>query len=229
MYVEPTSAREAETVQEFLHDISSPLTALNFLAQHLLYKDQKSGELLGLICRQLEELTARLVEQSGASRFVCAEPVSLAEFLPAIQNLLELKRIEYINHHFRLFTPMQASNLLGLKFSARLLRLMSVISNILNNAVEAQLGGGVIDIEINLEDSWLNLTVLDRGPQINQKVLHLLQEGQSFSTKSHSGRGRGLIMARQALEEWGGQMRFLPNEPHGLVVGLKLKLINNRS
>lgn len=222
MYAELKSSKEDnETIlREYLHDVSSPLTALRFLTTHIQSIDSHSGGLLDSVAQQLEGLTRRLLEQVDQSQCSeSSETITLAWLQKTLPQLIELKKQEHLVHRFRLFSPIKLSTE---GFLAKDYQVLSIISNLLNNAAEAQPFGGVIDLRYAIENDSLLIEITDSGFGMSIESWKLWQERRKFSTKESDKRGNGLAQARRFIESWGGRFDLSSNRPQGIKAAITL-------
>lgn len=103
-----------------------------------------------------------------------------------------------------------------------------IISNIINNSVEALKEKGSIEIKITLHHPMVVVSITDNGAGIPKDVLLKLGErGVSFgkSESSLSGSGLGLAHAKETMKSYGGQL-LIDSEVHvGTTVTLSLPLV----
>jgi two-component system sensor kinase len=78
-------------------------------------------------------------------------------------------------------------------------RTEQVIINLVQNAIEAMVNGGIIKISIHAEEGQVNLEIQDNGPgippEIREKIFEL------FFTTKKEGTGLGLPICRKILQE----------------------------
>ena len=94
-------------------------------------------------------------------------------------------------------------------------RLLSILKNLVTNAVEAILstrGRGVVRVDSFVRDNTLHLTVSDDGPGISTRAQRLLfQVGYSTKFNPETGdinRGVGLPAVQYIIQELGGQIQL---------------------
>jgi signal transduction histidine kinase len=100
--------------------------------------------------------------------------------------------------------------------------LRRIISNVINNSVEAAGNGAQIKIGIEMNRSMVSILVDDNGPGFPSEVLH--QIGEMEVTTKINGHGLGLIFAAKQLNNWGGKITFLNIKPHGARVSIMLPI-----
>ena len=81
-------------------------------------------------------------------------------------------------------------------------KMKQVVINLLQNAIEAMPGGGVVTVESGLVDGRAVLVVRDTGPGLPEG----LDVFQLFVTTKAQGTGLGLSIAQQIVLEHGGEI-----------------------
>jgi signal transduction histidine kinase len=104
-------------------------------------------------------------------------------------------------------------------------QLQQVILNLIMNAVEAmsEVAGGTRELLISTgeaESGVVLVTVSDTGPGLPQANPERLFE--AFYTTKASGLGMGLSICRSIVQNHGGRLWAMPNEPHGAVFCMML-------
>lgn len=87
--------------------------------------------------------------------------------------------------------------------------LMSAISNIIDNAIEASAATGAIDITTLVQDSKVYLNIIDYGDGIKQSNLDKIE--QLYFTTKNKGSGIGLPIAKSIIEAHQGTLTFSSN------------------
>jgi len=107
---------------------------------------------------------------------------------------------------------------ISLKCDAR--KIEGVLSNLINNAVQAIDGHGEVDVEISSDSEKLTIQIKDSGPGIPEKDLERVFEPM-FTTKK-TGTGLGLVICKNIVEQHGGIISD-SNKPTTFTVVLPLK------
>ena len=94
-----------------------------------------------------------------------------------------------------------------------------VLSNIINNAVQALDGDGEIDIEVVSDSEFLTIQIKDSGPGISEENLDKIFEPM-FTTKT-TGTGLGLVICKSIIEQHGGTLT-VSNKPTTFTVKIPI-------
>jgi PAS domain S-box-containing protein len=89
-------------------------------------------------------------------------------------------------------------------------RLQQVIWNLLSNAIRFAPAGGQVQVRLEADGSFVELSVTDDGPGIDPAFLPYVfdrfRQGDSSSTRRHAGLGLGLAIVRHLVELQGGSV-----------------------
>lgn len=106
-----------------------------------------------------------------------------------------------------------------------------VIENLLENATSFTSSGGVIEIELHMEDGMACLQVRDRGPGVNPRLLpHIFERNASFRYETQAdfaGRhqGLGLWIVKRNVEGLGGTVQARNRQLGGFEVTVCLPCV----
>ena len=98
-------------------------------------------------------------------------------------------------------------------------KIEGVLSNIINNAVQAIDGQGEIDVETESDSEFLTINIKDSGPGISDENLNNIFEPM-FTTKT-TGTGLGLVICKSIIEQHGGTIS-VSNKPTTFSIKLPL-------
>lgn len=160
------------------HDIRSPLAAITYVASTFKDKDNEAAGILQEASSRLSEIASDLLE----SHRLQGDPENECLAVPALKELVRQKQFET---SFELRTQFAPA---ALDFPAAVdpVIFSRVMSNLLNNAVEAQ-ATPVVRIEAFTTGDELVVVLEDQGPGFPDFIL----QGKFVSTKA-SGNGLGL-------------------------------------
>lgn len=110
------------------------------------------------------------------------------------------------------------------------MRLQQVLWNLLANAVKFTPKGGQVQVQLRRIDSYLELTVSDTGPGIDESFLPYVfdrfRQADSTAARKHGGLGLGLAIVRHLVELHGGTVKVDNRaEGHGAVFTVVLPVM----
>jgi signal transduction histidine kinase len=209
------------------HDIRSPLSALNMVTGDLKDLREDKRLLVRNAVQRINDIANGLLQQSKATKFVeidtkasmdpsREEPVMLGALLDSI---VSEKRLQYRD---RMDVEIQADidksygffvNLVPTDFSR-------VVSNLVNNSIEALLGPGQVNLAVRGSKDQVSVIISDNGKGIPENVLGRLGErGISFGKEgTQSGNGLGIFHAREIVERSGGKFSIQSKLGIGTIV-----------
>jgi two-component system, sporulation sensor kinase E len=213
------------------HEIGNPLNSLN-IHMHLLERR----------IRRLPE-TAQ-ADLQGTVEVARAEIQRLdsivQQFLGAIRpNRLEL-RLENLNTLLR-----ESLDFLGPEILDRDIRVDTLLRtdlplaevdrtqikqaffNIIKNAIQAMLPGGVLQIETDMDGAFLRIAFRDTGGGI--PAANLSHVFEPYFTTKKNGSGLGLLIVRRIVREHGGEIDLVSHEGEGLECIIRLPQRDQRA
>ncbi len=101
--------------------------------------------------------------------------------------------------------------------------LVTALSHLILNAVEASPKNGAIEAKISVQDELAGLSIADCGRGIDEKLKLKICE-PFFSTKKTEGAGLGLTIVQSIVSRYGGRIGFAPNSPKGTIFTLNFPL-----
>jgi len=212
----------AEMARQVAHEVKNPLTPIQLAAQMVRQACQddhpRLQEIVGENVEQIESQVTRLREI--ASEFSLLGREGALELAPvALGPLLADLRDAYPSADGRLEVTVDAPDDLAALASRE--ELTKVLTNLVENAMQAMGGAGRIQLTAGADGDRAWIRVADEGPGIPPEVEDRLFEPY-FSTKS-TGTGLGLLICRNLMEKMGGSIR-LGNRPDGAGAAAELSL-----
>ncbi len=193
-----------DLARKVAHEIKNPLTPMRMAAATLTRgregQEAEAGRILREEIDRLDEL-ARTFSQYGRMPEGPRSRVDLGELLTALST-----------QHASAATPVEVHLDGHVDVDAHYDALERAIRNLIVNAVEAQEGGGLVDVTLEGEPGWAVIRVEDRGPGVPPELLEEIWN-PDVTTKRH-GTGLGLAMVRQTVAHHGGTVRAA-NRPGG--------------
>lgn len=239
---EVSKARAVEAVsKQVAHDIRSPLSALTMVMGTLKDLPEEKRILIRNATQRINDIANDLLQKKQADKSpqkslklaVKENPqksVATVEFIPAILDVLvSEKRIQYrelsgveilidLRDSFGAFARIRSDDL------------KRVISNLINNAVEAfdgKNGSVLVSIRKLSTDGLVEVTVKDNGKGIPDHILNRLgyeQISHGKSDSSQSGSGIGVYHARQTIISFGGQFDIKSGPVTGTTIIMKFPI-----
>ena len=224
----------AEKAARVAHDIRTPLLVLQTLIEATDGEPEVKKN-LAFVSKRLNEITKDLIEsrRNPAKESMQVSSVSKAvksfNFEEELKMLIENKKIQYANRPDLIFQIATAEVLDRLAMDPT--ELFRILSNVLDNAVEACPDRGSIEINASLSSGKLNLEIKDNGVGIPKEILASIGT-KGFSHGKTHGSGLGVYYAKLACISCGGDFSITSQEGSGTRVILEIpfsqtKVINS--
>ncbi len=204
-----------ELAEQVAHDIRSPLLALNSVASEFGQIDPESKSVLEEALQRINAISNELLNEN---RNAILE-TSIDEVLQAItrEKKAEFKgrpeiKVRYLsNIGSRAYASIH-------KESFR-----RVISNLINNSIEAMPKGGAVELRLDLSTNEIHIHIKDSGPGISPTLIKKIG-ARGFSTKC-SGSGLGLSYAMKQVSAWSGSLKIISDVNEGTDIHITLPLV----
>jgi signal transduction histidine kinase len=215
------------------HDIRSPLVALDAALKDTAELPEKKRIIVRHAVNRIRDIANNLLEknrlQAGTAAavttapggHVAGEPPAVYLLSSLIDPVITEKRLSFeskpgINIDFKLTRESY-----GLFAGIAPVEFRRMLSNLVNNAVEALGEKGSVDVHLAHEDKTIVLTVSDNGKGIPPEILAKLGRRGETHGKA-GGSGLGLFHARTTAESWGGSLALASTPGQGTTVTIKL-------
>jgi two-component system sensor histidine kinase HydH len=202
------------------HNLRNPLAVIRSSAE--LAHDtpgQPAKNNIGDIIGQVDRMAGWVHDLLVCLRPLRGEPQPLAP-LPIVQTALTQFSQQLTLAQVRVeFKPEP----LPLIISHPLL-LSQILNSVIANAMEAMHGGGTLSISARLDKSrqWLDLIIADSGDGMSRQ--EELLAFKSFYTTRQGRLGIGLVMVKQIMQSFGGEVWLSTFEQQGTSVCLRFKV-----
>jgi signal transduction histidine kinase len=181
------------------HEIRNPLNSIRLTARVLarrLQANPTTTEQIDMIIGEIDRLDALLKSlllfRRDEPGVVCRQPVlPIIERSLAVVQPLALERGVVL----RLDQPAQG------EASVDSDKLQQAMMNLLLNAVDASVQGGVVNVRMRTTDNHIDIAVEDSGPGLSAESQE--QAFEAFYTTKPGGTGLGLAVTRTVLEKMG--------------------------
>lgn len=204
------------------HEINQPIAAIRTHADTAsVYLDRQDAEAANRSLTRIGELTQRVGAITDELRAFSrktrsgAVPVNVEAAIDGALLLVGARLRE------RGVTLNRGRVPAGLEVRAERNRLEQVVLNLLQNAIEALEGvpAPVIDIAVTVKGGKVTVRVSDNGPGVSAEVIDRLFT--PFTTDKRDGMGLGLVISRDIVAGFGGELVHAPS-PEGAVFKIVL-------
>lgn len=226
----------SELASQVAHDIRSPLAALMSAERDLKLLPEDTRVLIRGAVNRIRDIANNLLEQNkkkvsiqsfdetqNSSKNNKMKNELLASLLDSI---VSEKRLQYRSHMgIEIELNLEKSSY-GLFAQIDPIEFKRVISNLVNNSVEAFDGSkGHVAINLKKAESVAIIEITDNGKGISPELLATLtKRGESFGKEN--GSGLGLYHARTSIEEWQGTLAVSSQLGLGTTIALHIPLSN---
>lgn len=203
------------------HEVKNPLTSMIGYARVLKDKLsepqlQEAAEIIqneGERCNQILQQMLRFARQEGSEK----RPYSLQEVLQSTLLLLKseakTKQIQIKNE------VTEDAILMGTPQ-----HIQQVVMNLIVNAIHASPSGASIEVNADHDLEWLKLHITDHGSGIPKNIRGRIFD-PFFTTKTGTeGTGLGLSVAKEMIQDQGGNLSFETEEGQGTRFTVRLPL-----
>lgn len=216
--------------KQVAHDIRSPLAALDMILDTLpQLPEQKRMVIRGALGRirdianNVLERGRRGVEASvqstNLSAALATEPLSPQSIASLVEDIVTEKQVLVHSRPEVHIESQMDDSAYGLFACVEPQTFKTVLSNLVNNALEAIPEIGCVRLSVLSKGETLWVNVSDNGGGIPPEIVkRLMESGGSFGKAE--GSGLGLTHARAAVERWGGKLEI----DSRLGVGTSLKI-----
>ncbi|MEK7287842.1 MAG: HAMP domain-containing sensor histidine kinase [Elusimicrobiota bacterium] len=221
-----------ELALQVAHDIRSPLAALDATVGAVNKLPEEERLIIRSAVNRIKDIANHLLEKNRAqgdakaqanagnqdSQTIQTTSVLLSSF---IEPLITEKRLQFRPQSGIEITANLDASSYGLFAKVEPREFKRVLSNLINNSVEALKEKGSVTVNLAGNGDWFLLKVKDNGPGIPPEILSKLgQRGQTHGKAG--GSGLGLYHARTSLESWGGSLNLESRVGQGTSIAIKL-------
>jgi len=189
------------------HDIRSPLAALDMVVSELTSLTEERRIMIRSSVNRIKDIANSLIAKQDKNQTSNNE-VGIHLTSTLIEEIVTETRNQYRNKteimiDFKI--EHDSYGLFGVFDAGQFKR---VISNILNNSVEACGQNGEIQILLSLDNGQIKISITDTGKGIPIDIIpKLMEKGYSYSKPN--GSGLGLYHAKNMIESWGGSISLV--------------------
>jgi signal transduction histidine kinase len=218
-------AKVGKMAAQVAHDIRSPLAALNVAVSDLDHLPEDQRILLREATRRITDIANEL---SSKHRNEVKNPVShvepkILEHIPClIDQIVSEKRLQYRSKTGLNIEAKLDSTVYDLFVSVEPTEFRRVLSNLINNSVEAIRDAGNVRIEAGLKkEGVVSVRVVDTGRGMSEEVLGRLGH-RGFTYGKSCGSGLGFNHAVETVRNWQGEIEVTTKEGFGTQIEILL-------
>ena len=232
------SMKLTEIAQQVSHDIRSPLSALNMMLMDLKELPEQKRLIVRSALQRINDISNSLLEKSKGQAVSSptqssTSPVAITSagatevvlLSSVVGELLSEKRIQF-REKVDVSIEEDLTKAYGYFVSVKATELKRVLSNLINNAIEAfPEGKGRVTVGIRGYKDVVQIIISDNGKGIPASVLAKLGErGVSHGKESSgtSGSGLGVYHAKSTVESYGGKFEIQSREGRGTMIQIQL-------
>lgn len=222
---EQRSLEQIRRVQaQVAHDILSPLAALNVAVDRMKAGGpEDSPHLLRSAVRRMKDIAKDLLDKNRKADLdpgAMASPVASSPVSGLVEEVVAEKRLQVEGGRVEIDAPTDPQSY-GLFVSANEAELKRVLSNLIENAVEATAPSGRVTVRVAAEAQQVSISIVDSGKGIPAEIVpHLGKQG--FTHDKPHGSGLGLFHARSFVERCGGSLAIRSAVGRGTTVEIRL-------
>lgn len=211
----------ASIAAQLAHDVRSPLTAIDMLVKNIDHIPENLRIALHNATRRISDIANNFLVQYKNPGDAIDKLILSDEYIPGIlESIVSEKINQYINWdvQIRLSICDNAWNVFAYINSIDLKR---IISNLVNNSVEAISRSGLINIKLVSQGKNLMIEISDNGCGMTENILNkIINEGVSIGKVN--GSGLGLSHAFNKIKSWQGDINIISSILKGTIVQINL-------
>lgn len=209
------------------HDIRSPLASLSAVMKQNTKMPEPQRLIIRNAANRINDIANNLLNKyrnlKNDTKDKQHEQIEPELIISIIDSLLSEKRAQFSDYKitFDLTTQEEAQGIFAAINSSKFQR---VISNLLNNSVEAIKNcDGRIDVQLSKIDNTLRVEIIDNGCGIEDSVLSKINKGIYTSSKE-TGTGIGISSALENIKSWHGNLYIKSKLNEGSQVTIDLPI-----
>lgn len=212
------NTRMAALARQVAHDIRGPLMALNVVTKKCVELDVEKRELLLGVSDRINQIANDLLHRSKQTLVetpqVSKTKAGVAILSRVLDDIISEFKVRYPGIIFNQQIELSHSLLVGIERGA----LLRMLSNILQNAVEASSQGQLVRIQAYERQHDVCIVISDEGMGMSEDQLEQVRHGSVTFKKD--GNGLGLSSVREQLARVGGETKIYSKENIGTQVQL---------
>lgn len=211
------------------HDIRSPLSVVNIIANKMKTSSPEEAVLLGEVSKRIIHIAEGLLDASRNSGPSIQKPTIEPTVTP--KTILDVKSILKISEHALAEKKLELGNsMIRIQIYNEVVdhfevfceesALSRIISNLLNNSIEAIKEKGFVSLTLSQSTEGLYIEIRDSGPGMSDELIAKVFNGPVTEGKAR-GNGLGLWSAIEQVRTWQGKFQIRPGP--GAFISILLK------
>jgi signal transduction histidine kinase len=232
-----TSEKKQQELVEFVlaenshlaHDIRSPLVALSTLMQSFNAVDSDQKNIVQSSLSRIKGIADQLLDRNKVLKLLTNKlalrgPEVSALLLAQVQTVISEQRARLEQTPAIRLKMVQSADISAVRVCMDGLELTRIISNLLNNSIEALNGEGIIRVSTVARVNYVEVRVVDNGVGIPPDVLPSVGI-IGFSQGKKAGSGLGIHHAKKTVEACGGAFQIYSKLGKGTYVRLRIPML----
>ena len=211
------------------HDIQSPLAVLEMVVQATASISEDKRVLIKSSVGRIKDIANNLLASHHAAvssetdDSYIAEEEPTCQLAPAlIESIITEKRTQYrTKTGITIELDLCSKDSYGLFINVPLSNFKRVISNIINNAVEAIPGSGGVVVSLKQDQNHVHISIQDDGTGITSDILAKLGQ-PGITCGKFNGNGLGIFHAKKIINSCHGQMDIESKQHEGTTIKILL-------
>lgn len=222
----------AQIATQVAHDLRSPIMAIQIVANKIDFHENDHKQLILNASMRVSQIANGLLENAkslklGVNKNLHETTKIDTNFgvFTSINKIVEEKKTLAPHINFKIFSEEKLPFI-----NAEKIDFERIISNLIQNSIESvvNLDRGEIEIHVRLFKSTLNITIVDNGCGIPEKILKNIGD-RGLTYNKLNGNGLGTFYAKERMARWGGAFSISSKENEGTLVNLKFNIVANQS
>lgn len=214
-HIEKNEAKKqlVQVVAQVAHDIRSPLSALQVLIEKLPEIDEFKRIMFRDAVIHIRDITNNL------ERNAVPQEKQVTQIAMLVEQVLSERRTTLSNQKVKINQDLENE---AYTYFVNVIpsEMRRVVTNLVNNAIEAIFSEGIIDVKIFRENGNILISIADNGTGIPKDILdNLFTRGLTTKNK---GSGLGLFYAKETVSEWNGKIEVTSELGKGSVITISL-------
>lgn len=213
----------ADMSSQVAHDIQSPLAALNAVVKDIESIPEQKRRIIQKATQRINDIANNLLQhyRTNKGEVVQTNDRQTAELVCCLVNeVLSEKRAQFKDDRleFDLQIETEAYSAFAM---VNLINFKRLLSNLLNNAIEAIHEHGNVQVQMQVNGGYIVLKIIDNGIGMDQSTLNRVLT-EHVSIGKSGGSGIGLASAETMIKAWRGQFMIKSEPGEGTTVTLNL-------